>query len=95
MDSIRKKQIIRRRWRHNDTRYDLAVKGSEVTVDTYPANLREMQNSFSRIGYTSTGCRRGFDTPEEAMKFAKGLNPKEFQTLEELGFEDFTELISD
>ena len=95
MDSIRKKKITRRRWRHGDARYELAVRGSEITIDTNPANLKEMQNSFSRVGYHSTGCSRRFNTPEEAEKFAKELNPKEFKTLEGLGFEDFTELISD
>ena len=95
MDSIRKKKITRRRWRHGDTRYELAVRGSEITIDTYPANLKEMQNSFSRVGYHSTGCSRRFNAPEEAEKFAKELNPKEFKTLEGLGCEDFTERISD
>ena len=95
MDSIRKKKITRRRWRHGDIRYELAVRSSEITIDTYPANLKEMQNSFSRVGYHSTGCSRRFNAPEEAEKFAKELNPKEFKTLEGLGFEDFTELISD
>ncbi|MEK9640269.1 MAG: hypothetical protein VW299_05950 [Alphaproteobacteria bacterium] len=89
------KKIIRRRWRQGDTRYELAVEGSEVTIDTYPANLKKMQNRFSRVGYHSTGCSRRFNKPEEAEKFAKELNPKEFKTLEGLGFEDFTELISD
>ena len=95
MDGIKKKQISRRRWRYNDTRYELAVKGSKVTVDTYPSNLKERQNSFYRVGYHSIGCIRRFDTPEEAEKFAKELNPMDFKTLEELGFEDFTEMISD
>ena len=95
MDGIKKKQITRRRWRHDDTRYELAVKGSKVTIDTYPANLKKTQDAFSRVGYHSIGCSRKFNTPEEAEKFAKELNTKEFQTLEGLGFEDFTELISD
>ena len=88
-------RITRRRWRQDETRYEMAVESSKVTINTYPANLKQMQKSFSRVGYHSTGCSRRFNTPEEAEKFAKELNPKEFKTLEGIGFEDFTELISD
>ena len=84
-------KITRRRWRHGETRYELAVRGSEVVINTFPSNLREMNSRF--FGYTSIGCRRSFDTPEEAKNFVKKLNPREFQTLEGLGFKDFTELI--
>ncbi len=85
----------RQRWRHNDTRYELAVRGSEITIDTYPANLRQMESTFSQGWIPLTGCSRIFDTPEEAEKFAKDLNTDEFRTLEGHGFEGFTELISD
>lgn len=93
MTDSQKKNITRRRWRWGETRYELSVRGNEIFVDTFPTNLTEMRKIMPNYGYASFGYVRRFKTEEEAEKFLKEIKPKEFISIESLGFEATTELI--
>ena len=93
MSDSQKKHILRRRWRWGETRYELSVRGDEIFVDTFPANLKEMRKFWRHYGYISTRYIRSFENDEVAERFAKEINPAKFDSLESLGFEAATELI--